>query len=116
MASNYGISDAELNVIKQQASRRAELRKEFIKQRTNPFKHASESGYVFDPALQKFMSMKVTQFDHFSANPRTSLFGVCAIILPMLTYGYFVWNDRNNREQKIRSGELRYRERMFKFA
>lgn len=46
MANNYGISDAELNIIKQQASRRAEMRKEFLKQRTNPWKHASEAGYV----------------------------------------------------------------------
>lgn len=46
MANNYGISDAELNVIKQQASRRAEMRREFLKQKTNPWKHASEAGYV----------------------------------------------------------------------
>lgn len=46
MANNYGISDAELNLIKQQAARRADLRKEFLKQRTNPWKHASEAGYV----------------------------------------------------------------------
>ncbi|XP_059052978.1 NADH dehydrogenase [ubiquinone] 1 beta subcomplex subunit 4-like [Achroia grisella] len=116
MANNYGLSDAEFNLIKQQASRRAELRKEFIKQRTNPWKHASESGYVFDPALQKFISMKVTQFDNFTPNPRTSLFGFCAIIIPMVSYGYLIWNDRNKQEQKIRSGELRYRERKFKFA
>lgn len=44
MANNYGISDAELNLIKQQASRRVALRQEFQKQQTNPFK--SEAGYV----------------------------------------------------------------------
>ncbi|RVE47567.1 hypothetical protein evm_007765 [Chilo suppressalis] len=116
MANNYGISDAELNVIKQQATRRAAMRKEFIKQKTNPWKHASEAGNVFDPAVQKFMSMKVTQFDHFKPSMRTSLFGICATILPMLGYGYLVWNSRNDREQLIRTGELRYRERQFKLA
>lgn len=42
--NNYGVSDADLNLIKQQAARRAEMRKEFLKQKTNPWK--GESGYV----------------------------------------------------------------------
>lgn len=46
MPNPYGVSDAEFNIIKQQAARRAHLRKEFIKQKTNPFKHATEAGYV----------------------------------------------------------------------
>lgn len=46
MAEKYGISESEYNLIKMQAARRSEMRKEFLKQRTNPFKHASEAGYV----------------------------------------------------------------------
>lgn len=46
MSNEYGLSQQELNIIKIQASRRAEMRKEFLKQRTNPFKHAAEAGYV----------------------------------------------------------------------
>ncbi|XP_053604680.1 NADH dehydrogenase [ubiquinone] 1 beta subcomplex subunit 4 [Plodia interpunctella] len=115
MANQYGLSDAEFNIIKQQAARRAAMRKEFLKQKTNPYKHASEAGYVFDKSIQQFMSMKVTQYDHFKPNARNSLFGIGAIIIPMFVYGYFIWNDRDNREQKIRSGELRYRDRLFKF-
>lgn len=46
MANNYGISEQQLNLIKVQTARRAEMRREFLKQRTNPFKHASEAGYV----------------------------------------------------------------------
>ncbi|XP_063622356.1 NADH dehydrogenase [ubiquinone] 1 beta subcomplex subunit 4 [Cydia splendana] len=114
--ADYGISEKELNLVKQQAARRAELRKQFLMQRTNPFKHASEAGYVFDPAIQKFMSMKVSQYDHFQPNRRTSLFGICAIVIPMFAFGYLVWNDRNTREQQIRSGELVYRDRLFKFT
>ncbi|XP_068617217.1 NADH dehydrogenase [ubiquinone] 1 beta subcomplex subunit 4 [Battus philenor] len=116
MAEKYGISEQEFKIIQQQANRRAELRREFLKQRTNPWKNAAEAGYVFDPALQKFMSMKVTQFDNFKPNRSTSMFGLCAVVIPMFVYGYFIWNDRNDREQKIRSGELRYRDRMFKFV
>lgn len=46
MADQYGISQAEYELIKKQAARRAEMRREFMKQRTNPFKHAAEAGYV----------------------------------------------------------------------
>ncbi|XP_075975469.1 NADH dehydrogenase (ubiquinone) B15 subunit [Anticarsia gemmatalis] len=116
MPNPYGVSDAEFNLIKQQAAKRANLRKEFIKQKTNPFKHASEAGYVFDPAIQKFLSMKVTQLEYFQANTRTSLFGVCAIFIPMFTYGYVLWKHRTTREEQIRKGELRYKDRLFKLA
>ncbi|XP_013193660.1 NADH dehydrogenase [ubiquinone] 1 beta subcomplex subunit 4 [Amyelois transitella] len=115
MSNQYGLSEEEFNVIKQQAARRAAMRKEFLKQSTNPFKHASEAGYVFDTSLQQFMSMKVTQFEHFKPNLKNSLFGICAIIIPMVSYGYLIWKDRNDREQKIRSGELLYKDRLFKF-
>ncbi|CAH0683333.1 unnamed protein product [Spodoptera exigua] len=114
MTNPFGVSAAEYNLIKQQAQRRSELRKEFLKQRTNPFKHASEAGYVFDPAMQKFLSMKVTQLEHFQANTRTSLFGICTIVIPMFAYGYILWKHRTTREDQIRKGELRYKDRMFK--
>ncbi|KAL4704785.1 hypothetical protein ACJJTC_015032 [Scirpophaga incertulas] len=116
MANNYGLSATDLKIIKQQAERRAEMRKEFLKQRTNPWKHASQAGYVFDTAHQRFVSMKVTQVEYFQPNMKNALFGIFTIVLPMFGYGYLMWKDRSTREQKIRSGELRYRERQFKFA
>ncbi|XP_045769895.1 uncharacterized protein LOC123870571 [Maniola jurtina] len=116
MAEKYGISDGDFKLIQKQAERRAEMRREFLKQRTNPWKHAAEAGYVFDPAHQKFISMKVTQFDRFQPNRRTSLFGFFTIIVPMVTYGYFIWHERNGREQKIRAGEVPYRDRLFKLS
>lgn len=115
MSNPYGLSDAEFNLIKQQAARRATLRQEFLKQKTNPFKHASEAGYVFDPAIQKFLSMKATQLQFFQANTSTSLFGVCAIVLPMAALGYVLWTHRTRREAQIRSGQLLYKDRLFKF-
>ncbi|XP_026319292.1 uncharacterized protein LOC113229828 [Hyposmocoma kahamanoa] len=114
MANNYGISEAELQLAKTQAARRLEMRREFLKQRTNPWKNAAESGYVFDTAIQRFNSMKVTQFEFFESNRRTALFGIATIIIPMFAYGYWVWTERSGREAKIRSGELKYRDRLFK--
>lgn len=46
MAEKYGISEGHFKLIQAQAARRADLRREFLKQRTNPWKNASEAGYV----------------------------------------------------------------------
>ncbi|XP_023936122.1 uncharacterized protein LOC112044485 [Bicyclus anynana] len=116
MAEKYGISDGQFKLIQKQAERRAEMRREFLKQRTNPWKHADQAGYVFDTAHQRFISMKVTHFDRFEANRKTSLFGFFAIVVPMISYGYLVWNERNKREQKIRAGEVPYKDRIFKLC
>ncbi|XP_026488657.1 uncharacterized protein LOC113395303 [Vanessa tameamea] len=116
MAEKYGLSESEYQLILKQAARRAEMRKEFLKQRTNPWKNAAEAGYVFDEAHQRFVSMKATQVDFFQPNRRTALFGICSIIIPMFTYGYLIYNERNGREEKVRSGELRYKDRLFKLS
>ena len=55
MTNPYGVSDAQFNLIKQQAERRAGLRQEFLKQKTNPFKHATEAGYVVSVKLRNFI-------------------------------------------------------------
>lgn len=44
--SDYGFSEIECKIITEQIKRRKAMREEFLKQRTNPFKHASEAGYV----------------------------------------------------------------------
>lgn len=46
MADKYGFSDLECKIILDQIERRAKYRKEFLKQRTDPCKHAKEEGYV----------------------------------------------------------------------
>ncbi|CAK1541907.1 unnamed protein product [Leptosia nina] len=116
MAEKYGISEAEYAIIKKQAAKRAEMRREFLKQRTNPFKHAAEAGFVFDEGHQRFISMKVTQFEYFKPNRRNALFGIGTIVIPMFVYGYLIHKERSTREAKVRSGEIRYRDRLFKLC
>ncbi|KOB65261.1 NADH dehydrogenase, partial [Operophtera brumata] len=109
----YGFSDVECKIIMAQIERRAKLRKEFLRLRSDPCQHASQAGYVFDPALQRFMSMKVSQLDFFRPNARTIRFGVFAVILPMLSYGLLIWNQRSQIERDIRCGKIKYRDRLF---
>ncbi|KAJ0183081.1 hypothetical protein K1T71_001057 [Dendrolimus kikuchii] len=114
--SDYGFSDIECKIILAQIERRAKYRQEFLKQRTDPCKHSLESGYVFDAALQRFMSMKDCQYEYFHANPKNIAFGIFSIILPMSLYGYAIWKVRTHREREIRCGRIKYRDRNFKLA
>lgn len=58
--------------------------------------------------------MQATQLERFTPTRRNMIFGICSIIIPMVSYGMLIKSDRNKQEQKIRSGEIRYRDRLFK--
>ncbi|KAJ2950891.1 hypothetical protein O0L34_g5254 [Tuta absoluta] len=107
-------SPLECDIIKTQIARRAKYREEFLKKRTDPCAHSKEAGYVFDENMQRFVSMKATQLDHFKPNKRTSFFGIFAIVLPMAVYGTLIYFQRSTREEQIRSGAIKYKDRLHK--
>ncbi|XP_013193671.1 uncharacterized protein LOC106137397 [Amyelois transitella] len=111
--TDYCFSELECKIICAQIERRAKYRKEFLKLRTDPCLHSKESGYVFDPAMQRFMSMKCTQFEHFTATKSNVVNGILFLI-PFFVYGYAVWSQRSHVEREIRCGRLKYRDRLFK--
>ncbi|CAB3254288.1 unnamed protein product [Arctia plantaginis] len=114
--SDFGVSDLELKIICDQVERRKRYREEFLKARTDPCLHSKEAGYVFDPAIQRFLSLKNTHLEYFTPTFANIRFGVCIIILPMLTYGYAIWTQRTKIEWDRRCGKTKYRDRLFKFA
>lgn len=69
----------------------------------------------FDDAIQRYITMKVKQLDYFQPNLRNALFAATVIVLPMVVYGYYNYLFRDTREQMIRSGKLKYRDRIHKF-
>nr|XP_034829285.1 uncharacterized protein LOC117986553 [Maniola hyperantus] len=111
-----GLSETECKIILAQIERRAKYRKEFLKLRTDPCMHSKEAGHVFDPALQRWLSMKSCQYEYFKATPRTALFGVMTIVVPMLVYGYAVWKQRTTFLEDCAEGRIRYRDRINKLA
>jgi NADH dehydrogenase (ubiquinone) 1 beta subcomplex subunit 4 len=48
----------------------------------------------FDSGVQRFMSMRATEYDHFKPTPRTSLYGLFVIVIPMIAFGYWVKTTR----------------------
>ncbi|XP_028172794.1 uncharacterized protein LOC114361804 [Ostrinia furnacalis] len=106
-------SEIECKIIKAQIERRAKYRKEFLKARTDPCKHSQEAGYVFDEAMQRFMTLKCYQTYYFQPCMQAAIKGILCIA-PMFIYGYIIWESRNKFETACRCGSLRYRDRLFK--
>ncbi|XP_063696760.1 uncharacterized protein LOC134827843 [Culicoides brevitarsis] len=103
-------------VAKFKAERRARLRAEYWKQTTNPYTHArGEGGFVFDPAIQRFNSTRASLIDYFKPNFRSLVPFMSCSIIPMLIFGYLVYKDRSAREHAIRTGQVAYRDRGWKF-
>ncbi|XP_069194742.1 NADH dehydrogenase [ubiquinone] 1 beta subcomplex subunit 4 [Procambarus clarkii] len=103
--------------VEERAAVRAAVKREYLKQVTNPHRHASgEGGYLFDPALQRFMSMKATQYDHFKPTPRASRAGFFLVFVPIATFCYMLKTSRDKFEHKCRTGQVSYASREFKFV
>ncbi|CAH1995697.1 unnamed protein product [Acanthoscelides obtectus] len=117
MASQqFDVDSNTRQIIEEKAKRRAFLREEFIKQKTNPFQHASGGGgTVFDPAMMRYQAMTVSGWDYFKPSGKNALYGLIFIVAPMFTFGYFVQKSKAEQEAKYRRGEVAYKDRRFKF-
>ncbi|KAK3893039.1 hypothetical protein Pcinc_003132 [Petrolisthes cinctipes] len=113
---NNMASAGTTEAVQERAALRKAIKKEFQKQISNPHRHGSgEGGYLFDPAIQRFMSLKVSRFDFFKANPRTALLGT-AVVGTLFGYSWWLKTDKESFEAKCRTGQISYADREFKFA
>ncbi|XP_050690875.1 NADH dehydrogenase [ubiquinone] 1 beta subcomplex subunit 4-like [Eriocheir sinensis] len=102
--------------IRERAALKVAMKREFQKQVHNPHRHGSgEAGYLFDPAVQRFMSMRATQYDFFRPTPKASLLGFLAIVVPIASYAWLLKRDKDQFEAKCRSGQISYADRNYKF-
>merc|ERR1711980_51805 len=102
--------------IRERAAIKAAIKREFQKQTLNPHRHASgEGGFLFDPALQRFMSMRASQYDFFKPTPKTSILGLLLFVLPIGGYGWLLKRDKEQFEKRIRTGQVAYADREYKF-
>ncbi|KAB7506318.1 hypothetical protein Anas_04482 [Armadillidium nasatum] len=105
-------SDREVMEFRRQMKEK--LKKEFRRQYWDPFKHAAGDGHVFDPALQRYMSMRACQYDYFKATPRTTIAGLLSISPIFITY-FFVRRERKKLEEDCGTGKIAYEDRKYKF-
>ncbi|EDW10020.1 uncharacterized protein LOC6580228 [Drosophila mojavensis] len=92
------------------------LRNEYLKQSSNPFRHATgEGGTVFDAGLARFQAMRVSHIEHFRPTGHAFRTGLFAVVLPIAIYAWMLKSERDGREQKYRTGQVAYKDRRFKF-
>merc|ERR1711893_239797 len=111
----YDMPAGEVRAIKERAKMRDALKAEWQKKVTDPFRGAHEGGYIFDPAVQRFMSMRATNFDHFKVTPKTTWYGMIFVVVPVTLMTYFTLKERDEREAKFRAGEVPYKKRTWYF-
>lgn len=109
----YNVSEEEMRAIQERAKMREAMKLEFRKKVTNPY--AGVGGYIFDPQMQRFLSMRATFWDQFKPAPKNFLFAVSVFFLPTALLTYYLQVTRTKREQKFRNGEVAYADRMNKF-
>ncbi|EAA00737.4 AGAP011829-PA, partial [Anopheles gambiae str. PEST] len=100
----------------EKAARRAALRNEYWRTMTNPHNHLrGESGGVFDTGLARFQAMRVNHYEHFKPTGRSFKIGLFTVVIPIIVYAKMMKNERDQREQQYRTGQVAYADRRFKF-
>uniref|UniRef100_Q6IDF5 NADH dehydrogenase [ubiquinone] 1 beta subcomplex subunit 4 n=1 Tax=Drosophila melanogaster TaxID=7227 RepID=Q6IDF5_DROME len=110
------LSNEEQEFIKRKHEATLKLRQEFLKQSSNPYRHATgEGGTVFDAGLARFQAMRVSNYEHFKPTGKSFRTGLFAVVLPIALYAWALKAERDGREEKYRTGQVAYKDRQFKF-
>ncbi|KAK7493074.1 hypothetical protein BaRGS_00015595 [Batillaria attramentaria] len=111
----YDMSKHELRAIKERAKMRDQMKADWQKKVTDPFRGTHDGGHIFDPAVQRFMAMRATNFDHFKVTPKTTYYGLLFVVIPVGLMTYLTLKEKDEREAKFRAGEVPYKDRTWYF-
>ncbi|KAH8306010.1 hypothetical protein KR018_010741 [Drosophila ironensis] len=111
-----GSAKVDPEFVKRKHEHTLKLRNEYLKQSSNPYRHATgEGGTVFDAGLSRFQAMRVSHYEHFKPTGKSFRTGLFAVVLPITLYAWALKSERDCREQKYRTGQVAYKDRQFKF-
>lgn len=110
----YNVTEEELRAVQERAAMRAEMKQEFQRKYNNPFRGVG--GYIHDPQMQRFLSMRATLWDQFKPAPKNFLFAFSVTVIPVAFLTYLLQTTRDKRERQYRNGEISYRDREYKFV
>ncbi|XP_059166397.1 uncharacterized protein LOC131948737 [Physella acuta] len=111
----YDATPDELRAIKERAKARENRKAEWMKKHSNPFRAAGGSGFLLDPAVQRFIALKATQNERFKYT--FSSFGIACLlfVFPVSLLTYTAYQNHVEKERKYRNGEVMYKDRKDKF-
>lgn len=59
--------------------------------------------------------MRVSHYDHFKPTGRSFKVGFFSVIFPIVAFAFAFKYERDGREEKYRTGQVAYKDRLFKF-
>jgi len=110
----YDITAEERHAMEERAKMRVTLRTEYQKKLTNPYRGVG--GYVFDPAVQRYLSMRNNHWEQFKPAPKNAAFALFAVVLPIIGFWWKIDKDKKDLEYKCRHGLISYKDRDWKFV
>jgi len=109
----YDITAEERRAIQERAKLREGLRQEYQKKVTNP--HRGVGGFIFDPVVQRFLSMRANHWEQFKPTPKNAAFAFFLGLGPIIFFSWWIYKDRTEFEAKCRRGEISYKDRDWKY-
>ncbi|XP_015909140.1 NADH dehydrogenase [ubiquinone] 1 beta subcomplex subunit 4 [Parasteatoda tepidariorum] len=104
-------SPEEVRLVEERKKLRRALRQEYLRKLTDPY---GTDPIVFDPAVQRYYSMHMTMTERFIPTFKNWLKYMFSIIVPIVAYGLFLKNSKAKFERKCRTGELEYKDRIWR--
>merc|ERR1711976_1096952 len=82
----FDVSEKEMQLVQERAKVRNALKAEYQKKISYPFRGIG--GYIFDPSVQRFLSMRAKHFTHFKSTPKNFAFFIGAVVAPIVIFTY----------------------------
>lgn len=112
-AGQYDITPQEKRLIEERRKLRTNMKAQWQKLVSDPHSH-KHGGYVFDPAMQRFMSMRVTQYESFRPTLGNFFRGIGITAIPILLFAQLMHWDRTRKEKEFSTGQVAYKDRLWK--
>lgn len=65
--------------------------------------------------MYRFNAMRVSHYEHFKPTFRSFKVGFLLVVGPILATAYLFKSTRSAQEEKFRTGQVAYKDRLFKF-
>ncbi|XP_035226054.1 uncharacterized protein LOC118198473 isoform X2 [Stegodyphus dumicola] len=105
-------SPEEIHLVNERLKLRRALRQEYLRKATDPH---STDPLIFDPMMQRYYSMHMTVAERFIPTFKNWVKYMCSIVVPVVGFALLLKWSRDKTERKIRSGEIEYKDRVFKY-
>ena len=110
---HHDLSEQDIKNIEDRRKLRVALKKEWRRRYADPNKF--ENGNIFDPALQRWMSMRVTLYDHFKPSPKNFAIAMSVSLIPISIAAMILLKERGVYQHKLRTGQVSYADRNWKY-